>query len=648
MPTALLPFAEFFTVNGKEAECKISSCGIKLKIQPDALTSNVRRHLKNKHPKRLAQLEESAAKVKREKVAVKRQQKNTKIEKVTSYFSRVEPVTKLGIQHPRQKAMTKMLLGAIAIDGLPLAVTEKKYFRQLLLEAEPNYTIPTRQTMRESVLPDFRAKMVDKIRAELSTIDQMYATIDLWTSRSMVGFMGMTVHFIDANYNLKSRVLTCEKIEGRHTAENIAMLYDHVTTRYNITGKIAKVVSDNASSMKKAFSTSLPRLLETKMHEEGYEDEATDEDDVIDEELDLNDLLAYCPQRVSCFAHSVQLVVQDGLSSIGIPGNKTEAIDIALKKVGRIVKTLRRSTCARALLSDRGLHLETATPTRWNSQLRMIESVLRSTQAINEAISTLGQSDQIRLGGLQFNDVSALEELVSLLTPFADATCLTEGQKCVTVSAITPCIAGFRYNLRQPAALRYTESVRQTLVESVERRLASTFLTRDNRISAFLQPSFKTTGLGEEEDEVTRSEIAELLSTKLAEPVCAELLPESSPPAVSSKPKLFSFLDVRRSRGRRPSGPTGAEEALNWYDEQGPEEPLSFWRRAAGSNRPEIQALASVAKVYLGQTATSAPSERLFSKAGCLLRSRRCRMSPEVASSLLLLGCNEELFISLL
>ena len=43
---------------------------------------------------------------------------------------------------------------------------------------------------------------------------------------------------------------------GRHTAENIAEAYDNVVEKFRLTAKVKKVVSDNDSSMIKAFQAS--------------------------------------------------------------------------------------------------------------------------------------------------------------------------------------------------------------------------------------------------------------------------------------------------------------------------------------------------------------------------------------------------------
>lgn len=104
---------------------------------------------------------------------------------------------------------------------------------------------------------------------------------------------------------MKSRVLGCDIFEGRHTAVNIASAYEEIVTRFNIQGKVKKIVADNASSMVKAFDVSLPSF---------YIDQEEDAENLcnpnfVDEDEDtcLESVLSFLPQRMGCFAHSQQL-----------------------------------------------------------------------------------------------------------------------------------------------------------------------------------------------------------------------------------------------------------------------------------------------------------------------------------------------------
>ena len=102
------------------------------------------------------------------------------------------------------------------------------------------------------------------------------------------------------------------------------------------------IVTDNAANMKKAFKVTFPA--------DGNEEAAGDdegqelEDETLWEELDEEDevhieatLSTSSRQRISCFAHTLQLVVGDGLKEV-------KCVSRAMAKVTKISTLLHKST----------------------------------------------------------------------------------------------------------------------------------------------------------------------------------------------------------------------------------------------------------------------------------------------------------------
>ena len=97
-------------------------------------------------------------------------------------------------------------------------------------------------------------------------------------------------------------------------------LYWQLTQKFKLTSKVTKVVSDNASSMVKAFQILLPEfILHKTVDEVGENDsevlvaDSIFEHDFVEGDADLNSLLSYLPERVSCFPHTQQLCIKDCL-----------------------------------------------------------------------------------------------------------------------------------------------------------------------------------------------------------------------------------------------------------------------------------------------------------------------------------------------
>ena len=68
--------------------------------------------------------------------------------------------------------------------------------------------------------------------------------------------------------------------------------------------------------------------------------------------------------------------------------------------------------------------------------------------------------------------------------------------------------------------------------------------------------------------------------------------------------------------------------------------PFTWWAK----HHSRYPAMAQIAKCYLTATATSVPSEKLFSSAGDIYDERRSRITPEHAESLLFIKSNYSLF----
>lgn len=63
---------------------------------------------------------------------------------------------------------------------------------------------------------------------------------DLRTSRTNVGYMTVTCHFIDDDWNLMSVILDTPRIDIAHTAENLAAALLKITDDWDITRKVNK------------------------------------------------------------------------------------------------------------------------------------------------------------------------------------------------------------------------------------------------------------------------------------------------------------------------------------------------------------------------------------------------------------------------
>ncbi|KAK2156999.1 hypothetical protein LSH36_201g05082 [Paralvinella palmiformis] len=163
---------------------------------------------------------------------------------------------------------------------------------------------------------------------------------------------------------MSSVKLACVRFLGRHTTDNIQKHYEDTMAKYQISNKVSYNVTDSVSNMLKAFLLNLPGFVSIPGDEQDYDDQNS----LTDEEMDRT-ALDHLPDRIPCFAHTLQLVVKDGLKV-------ADQLTKNLRKTSTIVSDVRKSTLATDLLG--GEHcLQTANAIRWNSLLKMIWSVLR-------------------------------------------------------------------------------------------------------------------------------------------------------------------------------------------------------------------------------------------------------------------------------
>lgn len=274
----------------------------------------------------------------------------------------------------KQTRMVKALLFSLACDQLPLSLSESPTFRDFVQEAEPQFVFPARTTIRNVLLSQYITKMENILSLELKDLNRIYLTLELWTNRQMTSFLGVTVHYVSKDWELKSRVLGCDHFNGRHTAFNIPSPYEETVNRFSIEGQVKKVVADNASSMVKAFDISLPSLyIEQEEEEAGNSCDPNICDN--NEDVCLDDILAFLPQRMGCCAHTQQLCVRDGFTH---PNIINLLLSLTLKKIASLINSVRKSTVAAPYLRSKRIVLQAQNVTRWNSQLKMVKSILKN------------------------------------------------------------------------------------------------------------------------------------------------------------------------------------------------------------------------------------------------------------------------------
>ena len=227
----------------------------------------------------------------------------------------------------------------------------------------------------------------------------------------MKSFLGVTGHYISNEWKLESVMLSCNRLSGRHTGENILQSYEEVASEFNIYTKVNHIVTDNASNMTKAFVT-LPGFGDIdEAEEETSECDSDSEVDSASDEVSAGDVLDDCLtpfKHHSCFAHSLQLVIKDGFLG-------QSQINGIIAKCAKLVSFVHKSTIASDLVEGER-RLQISTPTRWNSQLKMLRSILSIPP------EKLADLNDVRAPKISNYERKMITVLLEILLPFEEAT----------------------------------------------------------------------------------------------------------------------------------------------------------------------------------------------------------------------------------
>jgi hypothetical protein len=104
-----------------------------------------------------------------------------------------------------------------------------------------------------NLIPSEYRKQKDKVKAELEKPEFVALTSDCWSSRNLLPFMTVTVHYIK-NAEMISRVLSTFSDPESHTADNLALRLEDVAKEWGIADKVVCVVTDNGANIVKAVN----------------------------------------------------------------------------------------------------------------------------------------------------------------------------------------------------------------------------------------------------------------------------------------------------------------------------------------------------------------------------------------------------------
>uniref|UniRef100_A0A3Q3BF94 HAT C-terminal dimerisation domain-containing protein n=1 Tax=Kryptolebias marmoratus TaxID=37003 RepID=A0A3Q3BF94_KRYMA len=515
-------------------------------------------------------------------------------------------------QSPRQQAISEAIVQDLIIGCcLPLSLVENGHFKHFLEVLDSKYTPISRKTVSERRIPELVRKVKETVLEKLKTQRSVSLTTDLWSDRRLRSFLGVTAHVCyksKDSYALGSYLLDCRRFTGRHTGEHIASAFEEITEEYDIRDKISYIITDNAANMKCAFKVHMPQQQsdDSDSEEDNLDDEHLWEDINSEEDIDLP---WSSGERLSCFAHSLQLVVHDGMKEV-------KTISRTIAKTSKFATLLHSSSQFKDKFEaafGTNKSVPAANSTRWNSTFKQVQAL---TTLEHKSLSEMCSKDyeDVVFSAREWNQ---LKELCVVLSPFAEATELTQGETSVTISMVVPTVLDLNTHLLK---MEETRMQCQPLVRALQHGREEPFNHDVYFFATMLDPQF---GLSWVDLDVTNRGNA--VSVKKFRDELKKTL---------TGWYAFSLSSVQDS-----SIATQLTKYFNDIKDCDSDNALAFW----GENQSKYPQLHNLALKVLSVPASSAPVERVFSRGGIVMRPHRARLGAKMLQSLIFLKCNETL-----
>lgn len=593
----------YFKKINNETFVKCSLCLREFKFSGN--TTNLKDHLQRKHAEKWSVEQETDTVTNTNEDEDNQQESGQSIPKkrktLKNYFDRSNVYPD---NSKTKNNIDKMYVRMIALDMEPLRKGEHQGFQDFVKALNEKYEIPNTSTLKNKLLPECYDLIKQKLLSALSETEHVSLTTDMWTSISNEGILAVTCHFFYKDKFI-APLLDAVKVEGHHNAENISSVLNTVMIKWGIRTKCEAITTDNARAMINAV-----------------------------DKLQI--------RHIPCFAHTINLTVTDSFA--------VSCFDEILKKCKALVTFYRMSTLANDKLREKQRQLNKPeakliqeVPTRWNSAYHMLQRIIDVKEELSLAITESERSPP----GLSAYEYSVIQEIVQILEPFDLATTKISGEAYVTLSLILPLIRGIKSRLAEIENKLHTyegKSIMSRLKESVDTRLKPYEKRTPTVLATILDPRFKKKVFRTNDDENRGVQWLEkaysnhlVLNPKESPDFEAE---STATPSTSSGKKqvdLLGFLDIPERATPLSDAIVDIRQYLEKPVIDKNECPFVYWKQT--HNR-----LKEIAKAYLCISATSVPSERIFSKAGQIITDRRNRLKEKNINMLLFLKQNIQYF----
>ncbi|CAF1329931.1 unnamed protein product [Didymodactylos carnosus] len=139
----------------------------------------------------------------------------------------------------------------IVRDSRPFNEFRRPGMKIFLEQATPGYRGPHSKTVRRRLVPLYLQKQHD-LKHQLSIVDHIALTTDLWQSGRKHYFLCVTAHYVTHQFEVKGTILSFRQFYGRKFAKRIESHLIRILIKFGIQRKIISTTTDNGSDVRSA------------------------------------------------------------------------------------------------------------------------------------------------------------------------------------------------------------------------------------------------------------------------------------------------------------------------------------------------------------------------------------------------------------
>jgi hypothetical protein len=178
-------------------------------------------------------------------------------------------------------------------DYQSFSIVEDKEFVEFVKALNPSYQLPGRKAISKNMIPALYERCLNTVQEKMDSVKSVCITTDCWTLRNVDSYLAET-----EDCSLNSVLIGSSLITGSHTSENIK----NMIAKFKLSNKVLIAVTDNACNIKKAINSHLQW------------------------------------KHFGCYAHTLNLIVQDSLEEVQELVNKIKTIVAHLNVVQQLMK----------------------------------------------------------------------------------------------------------------------------------------------------------------------------------------------------------------------------------------------------------------------------------------------------------------------